>query len=381
MRLAGQVVRARGHLEQTRRSLRRAVRGPGRERDLLVQSMKAALAALLAWMIAYEWLGAPLSFLAPWVALVMVHATVYQSVVKGVQQVLTVLIGLLAAAGGHLVTGDPTLALALVLVATAPLANWHVFGDQGIYAPLTAVFVITTGAPEPAELVSRLAETGLGIVVGVAVNAVLLPPVHLRDSREAIDTLADEITGCLRDVAGGLRGEWGADEARDWLRRADRAMRLTDDARSAVGWGQESLRLNVRRSRWHDDHSAQLQAQLLPLEIVAKQNQGICRTLVDAVADGMPSPDPRFVTHYTKLLDHAAAVVEAYRRSRLSGTRPDTGPEHAGPELADAIGAARQRRRRMQELLHSDEFETDGWVIYGALLLEVDRLLTGMTPR
>ncbi|MFG2000280.1 hypothetical protein ACGFNU_14120 [Spirillospora sp. NPDC048911] len=37
----------------------------GRERDLLVQSMKAAVAAVLAWVIADEWLGAPMSFLAP----------------------------------------------------------------------------------------------------------------------------------------------------------------------------------------------------------------------------------------------------------------------------------------------------------------------------
>ncbi|MBC7267555.1 MAG: FUSC family protein, partial [Streptomyces sp.] len=60
-------------------AVRAAWRGPGRERDLAVQSLKAAAAALLAWLVAREWLGDPMALMAPWVAVVLVQATVYSS--------------------------------------------------------------------------------------------------------------------------------------------------------------------------------------------------------------------------------------------------------------------------------------------------------------
>src|SRR5688572_25065497 len=68
------------------RAARAAWRGPGRERDLLVQSLKAAAAALLAWLLAQVWLGDPMALMAPWVALVLVQATVYSSLVQGARQ-------------------------------------------------------------------------------------------------------------------------------------------------------------------------------------------------------------------------------------------------------------------------------------------------------
>ncbi|MFG2000279.1 hypothetical protein ACGFNU_14115 [Spirillospora sp. NPDC048911] len=68
-------------------------------------------------------------------------------------------------------------------------------------------------------------------------------------------------------------------------------------------------------------------------------------------------------------------MVGAYRHSRLGEAEVP-----AGPDLAAEIDAARDRRRGLQEHLRSDEFEGDGWLIYGALLLEVDRLLSGLTP-
>ncbi|GDY58514.1 hypothetical protein SVIO_091370 [Streptomyces violaceusniger] len=61
----------------------RAWRGPGRERDLLVQSLKAAGAATLAWAVSGWWLKDPVALMAPWVAVVLVQATVYRSLFKG----------------------------------------------------------------------------------------------------------------------------------------------------------------------------------------------------------------------------------------------------------------------------------------------------------
>src|SRR4051794_41958320 len=69
------------------RAVRAAWRGPGRERDLVVQSLKAAGAALLAWFVASDWLGDPMALMAPWVALLLVQTTVYSSIRRGAPQV------------------------------------------------------------------------------------------------------------------------------------------------------------------------------------------------------------------------------------------------------------------------------------------------------
>lgn len=44
----------------------RAWAGPSRERDLVLQALKAALAAWAAWAVAGWWLQAPVAFVAPY---------------------------------------------------------------------------------------------------------------------------------------------------------------------------------------------------------------------------------------------------------------------------------------------------------------------------
>ncbi len=356
------------HFRHARESVRQALRGPSRERDLLVQAFKSAGAATLAWIVAEVWLDAPLSFLAPWVALVMVHTTVYRSVVRGATQVIAVTFGVVIATSAFVLVGDRTLALVLVLVVMMPVVNWRRLGEQAIYAPLTAVLVITSGLPSWHALVSRLLETALGTVIGVGVNAFIFPPVHLRDARAAIDGLAKDVAGLLERLASGLRDDWSAEDARGWLRRAEGIRHEIDDAWAAIRWGQESLRLNPR-SRPGDRRSKDLSPLLLPLEIVGKQSLGICRTLVDAAEEGMPDPDPRFVTFYADMLEHSASVVHAYRVCHFSDETSD---------LSEAYDAARERDRKLHQRVREDEFQVDGWLIHGPLLIEVDRLLAGL---
>ncbi|MFG2577269.1 hypothetical protein [Streptomyces sp. NPDC048481] len=49
---------------------------------MAVQAVKAALAAWSAWAVAGWWLKAPVAFVAPWVAIVLVESTVYRSIAR-----------------------------------------------------------------------------------------------------------------------------------------------------------------------------------------------------------------------------------------------------------------------------------------------------------
>ncbi|MEV4233539.1 aromatic acid exporter family protein, partial [Streptomyces bobili] len=226
------------------RAARAAGAGPGRERDLVVQSLKAAGAALLAWLVADRWLGDPMALMAPWVALVLVQATVYGSLRQAAQQWTAICAGTLLASGAQAVTGNTLGALALCLPVLMLLANWPRFGDQGVYAATTAVFTLASGAVSAAAVGHRVGQAALGAVIGVAVNALVLPPVHLRDVRENLVALARETGEALDAVAGGLReGEWDAATAAGWSQASARLERRRQGLCSARGWSRESLRL------------------------------------------------------------------------------------------------------------------------------------------
>ncbi|WP_371236280.1 FUSC family protein [Streptomyces pimonensis] len=312
------------------RAARAVWRGPGRERDLFVQSLKAAGAALLAWLLAQVWLGDPMALMAPWVALVLVQATVYSSLVQGARQFTAICVGALVASGAQAVTGDTTGALALSVPVLVLLSNWPRFGDQGIYAATTAVFTIATGTVSAAAVGHRLGQAALGAVIGIAVNALILPPVHLRDVRENLAALAREAGDVLHAVAGDLRGgEWDAQTAAGRLDAATRLQNRLEALRSARSWSRESLRLtsDVLRAL----HRAPTEA--LPPEDederfsrVTGHVTALTRTLaVAADEDRTPAaPDPAVLGCYGELLELIGDACHAEADRLLDpGTRAD----------------------------------------------------------
>ncbi|MEU2898095.1 FUSC family protein [Streptomyces sp. NPDC001273] len=302
----------RGDARSVGRAARAAWRGPGRERDLLVQSLKAAAAALLAWLLAQVWLGDPMALMAPWVALVLVQATVYSSIVQGVRQFAAICVGALVASGAQAVTDDTTGALALSVPVLVLLSNWPRFGDQGIYAATTAVFTIATGTVSAAAVGHRLGQAALGAVIGIAVNALVLPPVHLRDVRENLAALARETGDVLHAVAGDLReGEWDAQTAFGWLDASGRLQDRLEALRSARGWSRESLLLT----------------------------SGILRTLHRAPTAALPpeQEDQRFgrVTGHVTALTRSLAVAADENRTPAA---PDAVVLRCYAELLELLG-------------------------------------------
>ncbi len=145
------------------------------------------------------------------------------------------------ASGAQAVTDDNTGALALSVPVLVLLSNWRRFGDQGIYAATTAVFTIASGTVSVEAVGHRLGQAALGAVIGVAVNAFVLPPVHLRDVRENLAALAREAGEVLSAVAGDLReGEWNAQTAVGRLNTAKRLQDRLDALRSARGWSRRA---------------------------------------------------------------------------------------------------------------------------------------------
>jgi uncharacterized membrane protein YgaE (UPF0421/DUF939 family) len=63
----------------------------------VTQLLKTVVAATVAWVLAVELVGHPQSFLAPWAALLVVHATVFRTFSQGARQVGAAVAGVLLA--------------------------------------------------------------------------------------------------------------------------------------------------------------------------------------------------------------------------------------------------------------------------------------------
>jgi hypothetical protein len=221
----------------------------GREREALVQALKAALAAVLA-LLATQALaggnGAAQAFLGPYVAVLTVTMTVRRSWAGAARQALLVVLGVLLAFGaGHL---WPAVALAVVVVVGLLVGRWRRLGPDGHWLAVTAVILLVNGsAARPDDLAAWVLFTLVGAVLGAAVNTFVLPPVHLQDAGDAVRSLAEEISGQLRAVAGGVGDGWGQGDAATWVEQARGLRSAVRRAHSAVWVGRESVRWNPRR--------------------------------------------------------------------------------------------------------------------------------------
>lgn len=370
--------RGRASVRRAVNAARTAFREPSPERDIAYQVLKSALAATVAWEIADN---LPIVEQSPWLApvtaMVVVGATVSETFTGALQRVAATVAGVLVSYWtGHFL-GLHWWSILLVVGGALAVGNWRRFGKQGTQVAITAILVLTLATRE-GYATARIIETLLGAVVGLLVNLLIAPPVHLRSARGTLGDLATGISGILADTADGLRKPWPPEDADDWLTRArDLDDRLTE-ARERVEQATESVRFNPRRviadvapdvamavsDPW-------LRPALRSLEHVVIQTRGITRVIYDVEFPGhdqpMAEPDKRFLERYAGLLDLAARAVHRY-----GGLADETGDEELRRLITDGIRRAHALRRLLRTAAAREDTL---WPVYGALLVDAERLL------
>ena len=240
---------------------------PKRLRDPLVwthglQLVKTTLAVVVAWLLAARVFDVSQPFLAPWAALLTVHATVFGSLKRGTQQVGAAVLGvLLAFAAGRLFgVGAVSIGLAVLLGLLA--GSVRGLRSETTTAAATALVVLTTGYSDNGDmLVDRLFDTAVGIAVGLLVNLLVWPPLRDRAAAHHIDAIDDGIGALLERMAADVRRGATSEDVDAWVECIDG---LDGDVRQAwrvLGQAHESGRLNPRpatrrRMRAADDFDA-----------------------------------------------------------------------------------------------------------------------------
>lgn len=324
----------------------------------MLQLVKTVAAAVIAWVLAAALLELPQPFLAPWAALLVVHATVYRTFSQGARQVSATAIGVVLAWFVGSTLGLDTISVAVALLAGLAVGAIGWFEDQDTTIAATALVVLATGfSQDDSMLVSRLADTAIGIGVGLAVNALVWPPLRRRTAVTAIDRVDDRIGRLLARMAAELRDGATEDQVTAWVEETRALDTDIDDAWAMVRQAQESARMNPRRSA-RSVRQPKLWFDLLRrMEQAVAECRSMSRTLGRALERGN-GWDTEFADGWFALLAETGDAVQAADSDRLHAVRNALDDLVARLERLDPIPAR--------------------WPEYGALLLNLRNVVDTM---
>jgi len=322
------------------------------------QVVKTVVAAVIAWVLATRVFHLPQSFLAPWAALLVVHATVYRTFSQGARQVGAAVLGVLVAwaVGNLLGLGPTSVAVALLVGFAVGTLPW--LSGQGTAVAATAVIVLTTGfADNDNMLVKRLADTGIGIATGLLVNLLVWPPLRSRTAIAAMNALDDRIGELLGDMGDGLAAGCTREDVRGWIDRTRDLDEDLDQAWALVRQARESARMNPRRSAVELRDPRLWQDLLLRLEQAVAETRSMART-IDHGMDETGDWQSAFREPYVVLLRDAGHAIAA-----------------ADPV---SILAVRDRLNELVDRLGSEDPTPRLWPVYGGLIINLRNIIDSM---
>lgn len=295
------------------RRLRAEGRGVPLRRILLrpsvISVVKCTVAVLIAWLLADRGLNSPEAFLAPYAALFIIGTTVRSSVTAAVRQVSVVVLGVFVAALAATTLPELAALAAAVAVGTA-LGRSRWLAPDGIWVAITALLVLLYGTATDAVVVfHRVLDVTLGVLVGVLVNALVLPPDRLSPARDLILHRAHELSVLLADLADGLRdGKHDGDRKQQWVWE----LYKSTGARAALHEGRESLRGNIRRASWARVGGSQVYQPVATILDRSLLHVSMIQVAVETIVASDASVEGSTVPGREQLHQDGAELLETY---------------------------------------------------------------------
>lgn len=328
------------------------------KRDPLLQTVKTALATMLAWVVSDLLIpdGPPPVFAAI-AAMLVVQPSLNQSLTKGVERSAGVVVGVMLATGLGLAFGDASWVV-LVAVSAALMLSWGLRLTTGSanQIAISALLVLAMGASTPDYAYVRVIETGIGAVIGIVIHLALVPPVALAPARTALEVLGEETAQSLERLAHALTAGKTRPGRLLLLADARRLHPYRDEATEALDDAEDSLHLNPRARRYVGELTAMRES----LEILTKigtQVRGMTRAFVDHYDDKVR--EEPIVTGIAEELLRAAHDT----RLRLRLAMPAPGAEHledTAPQLTAPLDVSAPHGMR--------------WILIGSLMEDLRRI-------
>ncbi|MFJ6662672.1 aromatic acid exporter family protein [Streptomyces sp. NPDC091383] len=365
-------------MHQVRKGFEGLLRLAKRRREpVVVQTLRSATAATIAYVIALRLSPEPAPLTSPLTALLVVQVTFYATLTNGIRRVNAVVAGVLVAIAFSVLVGLTWWSLALLIVASLGVGHLVRVDEYVAEVAISAMLVLgvtTVGFTAWA----RIVETLIGAVVGTACNLLLPPPVWVDKAGESIEDLARRVRQLMLRM-----GEEAADRI-PWERAAERlheARRLDQyiaEVDASLRQAEDSLRLNPRVKEGLL-HRVVLRTGLDTLEICTVVLRVLARSFTD-LAKAREFDylfPPRVGATVEELLSEIGDAVVSFAVLVTAHLSADA--ESAESRLTAELHTAAGTRDRLAEQLR-EQIRADwaNWQLLGAVLTETTRIIDEM---
>ncbi|MER6330751.1 FUSC family protein [Streptomyces sp. NPDC001034] len=345
-----------------------------RREPVVVQTLRSATAATIAYVIALRLSPEPAPLTAPLTALLVVQVTFYATLTNGIRRVNSVVAGVLVAIAFSVLVGLTWWSLALLIVAS--LAVGHLVRVDEYVAEVAISAMLVLGVTTVGFTAwARIVETLIGAVVGTACNLLLPPPVWVDEAGRSIEDLARRVRQLMLRM-----GEEAADRI-PWERAAERlheARRLDQyiaEVDGSLRQAEDSLRLNPRVKEGLL-HRVVMRTGLDTLEICTVVLRVLARSFTD-LAKARDSDylfPPGIGATVEELLSEIGDAVVSF--AVLVTTHLSENAESAEARLTAELHTAAGTRDRLAEQMR-EEIRKDWahWQLLGAVLTETTRII------
>lgn len=339
-------------------AIRSAKRAP------LLQVVKSAAATIAAWLLAGWLVPGQLPVFAAIAALLVVQPSVNQSLSKALERSIGVITGVVIAVLLSLLLGAESWIILLAIVV-AMLVAWvfRATPGTGNQVAISAMLVLALGSSSPEYAIARVVETLIGVVIGLIINALIVPPVAVAPARRDLGLLGRELAASLDRLAVALPTAHTAAQLQEIMLEARLLRPMQAAAAASIATGEESLTLNPRRSNRVE--VAEMRGLLARLSPIVTQVIGMTRAYFDHYDDSL-AEEP--IAHaIAEQLHRAAHDVRLAAEVASLGIEPEpltsaipalTAPLVVKPPSSDhwiLIGSLMEDLRRVREGLLDDE--------------------------
>lgn len=350
----------------TSERLRQWVRHPETSTGVL-QIIKTVVAATAAWALSVYVLHSEMPFLAPWTALLTVHATVYRSFSRGAQTTVSSAAGVgLSFVIGHFL-GVSVWTFALALLVGMALSRFRWIRDEGTAIATTAIFILGDNYDsQELLLLDRIIEVMVGVGLGIAVNLLVLPPLRDRQASRYVDSINRRMGGVLLSMADEFNESWSTEQAQSWLDETQSMNAELNSAWGVVRFARESQLANPRRRR------PGLQRRKAHPQQETNEEKVSYEEILSRIDEGISHL--RNLTRTLREASYAEGPWDTHFRERWVEIVRSTGEAVADPE-----GSVEPFYDRLDQLAagmsDAQSLPDSAWPFYGALITSVRHIV------
>ncbi|WJH33623.1 aromatic acid exporter family protein [Paenibacillus sp. CC-CFT747] len=280
---------------------------------------KTALAATVSWAVAGV-VSSEHPFFAPLAAVLCMQATVEQSLTKGMQRVLGIVMGVILAGVALQIGGPSWWSIGLLLLVALTAARVLRLPEYSVtQTGISALLMFTIGAGSGHYGLDRILETMIGAAIASLINLLVAPPDYTRIFADSLKASVEEMSRHCRKLAAWLDRE---ESAADGMALQETLMELCHTIEQASDRMEQAIQA-LKFSPFVQSRRKQLERYRNLLHAVNRgyaRGEEIQRLLVTMAEQGVLTKEDR--KRWAEGLERFAGYMEEWWLAQKKGATP-----------------------------------------------------------